>query len=457
MQIRIWHKLFLAILLVSAIIALLNSGLSYISFQRGYAAYIEKLQQAQLQRVALALQLFYQERGSWQPLRQNRRLWHRLMLRAERGEPIKGVTLPADKPLLVNKVGLLDSNRQPVAGRIHKHDQILPLILEGQVIGYLVTVSGHPLLRDIDKQFAQQQQRAFIVTGLFSLIIAALAALGLARLFNRPIRQLDQAVHTLASGDYRVQLHVKGRDELANLAQDVNLLATTLDNHQHARQQWIADISHELRTPLTVLRGEIEALEDGVRPFNPQALSSLALEVKQLTRLVEDLYQLSQADLGTLSYQKQPLDIRELLEPLLDSYGSRLQQQRLRLEYQPPTEDFRVFADHERLTQLFSNLLENSLRYTDAGGLIRIGINYAADGVNICIEDTVPGVPAEHLPHLFDRLYRVDRSRSRESGGSGLGLSIAQSIALAHEGRLHAKASPLGGLAVTLHLPLRES
>jgi len=214
----------------------------------------------------------------------------------------------------------------------------------------------------------------------------------------------------------------------------------------------MADVSHELRTPIAVLRAGLEALEDGVRPLTREALASLHGEVTALGKLVEDLYQLSLADVGALTYRKERSDVADALEQAAEPFAARYAERRLCLEKQIPR-GLMVLADVDRLSQAFRNLLENSARYTDAGGRVRVAARREGGRIAIDFEDSAPGVPGDALPRLFERFYRVEASRSRANGGAGLGLAIVRSVVEAHGGTIEAGASPLGGLRVTISLP----
>jgi two-component system sensor histidine kinase BaeS len=248
-----------------------------------------------------------------------------------------------------------------------------------------------------------------------------------------------------------VRLRPEGLDELARLARDFNTLAETLAAARQARRKWIADIAHELRTPLSILRGEIEALQDGVRPLDTEALNSLAGEAARLARLIEDLHTLSLSDLGALSYHKEPVDLAEIIEDVVDPQRPALEEKGLRVHLNLGS--FIVSGDADRLAQVFANLLQNSVRYTDAPGRIDVGIKQVVGQVVVQWQDSSPGVPEEDLPRLTEHLFRVEGSRSRAGGGSGLGLAIAAAIVQAHGGTLTAAPSPLGGLRIELRFP----
>jgi two-component system sensor histidine kinase BaeS len=275
---------------------------------------------------------------------------------------------------------------------------------------------------------------------------------GLAYWLTRRVRVLAAGTHALMEGDYTARVEVRGHDELAQLARDFNALATTLASAREARQQWIADIAHELRTPLAVLRAEVESLQDGVRPLDQAAVSSLASETSRLARLVEDLHTLSLSDLGALTYYKEPVAIAEVIEDVLDAQRRTLAQQGLELRTELD-ESARVHGDEARLGQVFANLLQNSVRYTDAPGTIAVEAARRGERVIVTWEDSAPGVPDEELRRLTERLYRVEGSRNRASGGAGLGLAIAKAIVEGHGGTLGARASALGGIAIEIALP----
>ncbi|HEX4940160.1 MAG TPA: ATP-binding protein, partial [Candidatus Kapabacteria bacterium] len=223
------------------------------------------------------------------------------------------------------------------------------------------------------------------------------------------------------------------------------------------RRRMVADISHELRTPIATLRAQLEAIEDGVRPLNASAVQRLHEQVMRLSNLVHDLYELSLADIGALSYRKQLLDLRELTTTLVNSMQPQFAQAALELTVQDQCNgSLPVLGDQQRLTQLFANLLQNSLQYTTAPGQVRVHIRAEDQTAVICVEDSAPGVEKSVQSRLFERLFRAESSRNRNTGGAGLGLSLCQTIAEAHNGSIVATDSTLGGLAVTVRIPLTQ-
>ncbi|HDS1117563.1 TPA: two-component system sensor histidine kinase BaeS, partial [Pluralibacter gergoviae] len=327
------------------------------------------------------------------------------------------------------------------------------IMVNGMEVGAVIASPVERLTRNTDINFDRQQRRtSWLIVGLATLL-AALTTFPLARGLLAPVKRLVEGTHRLAAGDFTTRVTATGSDELGKLAQDFNQLASTLERNQQMRRDFMADISHELRTPLAVLRGELEAIQDGVRKFTPESVSSLQAEVGTLTKLVDDLHQLSMSDEGALAYQKAPVDIVSLLEMAGGAFRERFAGRGLTLNLSLP-ESATVFGDRDRLLQLFNNLLENSLRYTDAGGQLLIEARKAAQHITLTFADSGPGVTDQQLAMLCERFYRAESSRNRASGGSGLGLAICVNIAAAHGGRLSAAHSPFGGVSITVELPL---
>jgi two-component system sensor histidine kinase BaeS len=251
--------------------------------------------------------------------------------------------------------------------------------------------------------------------------------------------------------------------ELARLGRDINALADALGRNDRARRRWVADISHELRTPIALLRAHLEAMQDGVRPLERTEVDRLHGDVLRLSRLVEDLNDLATTDLGALAYRMQEIDLAEILGEDIDAFRTRFEAAGLDLVFDNRLAGRRdaaqarcapLYADAGRISQLFGNLLHNSLSYTDPGGGLTVTLDAAPPGAyRVNFEDTAPGVPSEDLPRLFDRLYRVDASRSRHTGGAGLGLAIAKNVVLAHGGTIEAQAAAAGGCAIRIELP----
>ena len=482
MTLSIRTKLFLTLLLATALVVAGMLVFMRWSFQAGLLELAEERQQKRIEGISERLAERYLQDGGWERLREDKRLWIAALLgRGERrfreegphrprwvrralGEP--GVWPPEhalhrrrpDAPPrpIEMRLMLLDADGSVVYGRpeLVADTRRYPLELEGRRIGELALLPG-PSISDLGEiRFRERHTSMLLLIALTMTALSAVLSFPLARRLVRPIRGFQSTTRQLAAGNYRARVETTGEDELGRLGRDINSLAATLERNEQARRHWVADISHELRTPLALLRAELEALQDGVRPLDRAAVDSLHTDALRLGRLVDDLYELSMSDLGALSYRKAKTDILETLTADVDAFRPKLLEKGLYLEFQNRLPDAPILqADEHRLSQLFRNLLRNGLEHTDAGGGLLVTLDRDERDLVLDFQDTAPGVPAQALPRLFERLYRVDSSRSRDRGGAGLGLSICRNIVEAHDGTIEARPAPRGGLWIRVRLP----
>lgn len=453
-------KLFLALLAMSVLVALSMGAAARYSFSRGFLDYLNEVGLQRMERLAPILAEEYNEHGGWDHLRHSRREWFRL-LRPGSGHDDDSPPDTAELlPELTGanfRLGLVDTGGQLVAGfpDLTPRALRLPVVLDGETIGWLALMPFQSLTEAADARFLRQQRLANWFVGTAVVLLAALLAVLMSQGLMRPVRRIAASTRKLADGDYGTRVAVATRDEIGRLGEDFNRLAFTLERNEQLRRGLIADVSHELRTPLALLRAELEAIEDGVRPLTQSAIQSLQGEVATLSKLVSDLYDLSLSDAGALAYRMSTVDLREIVEAAVDSYRERLRRRGIEIRL-APSPAVAVSADEARLRQLFGNLLENCLRYSDEQGQVTVSLGTADRNVTIEIDDSGPGVPEAERERLFERFYRREASRNRASGGAGLGLAICRNIAEAHGGRIAAQASPLGGLRVRLELPLEH-
>ena len=452
---RLHVKLFLAIAGVIAGLTLVTYLVFTWSFERGFVQYVNRADEARLELMIDRLAAGYAREGGWSWIVQDRDHWA-AMSRDALGLPASGEAGGRrELPLTIDpRLLLFDGGRTLLIGRPEMAPAAVlkPIVSGDRVVGYLGSVPRIERLQSLERVFLRRQHLAFAAVALGMVLAAIVLAAGLSYWLTRRVRALVQTTNALIRGDYTARVAPRGHDELAQLAGDFNALAETLAAAQTARQHWIADIAHELRTPLSILRGEIESLQDGVRPLNQDNVASLAHETARLTRLVEDLHTLSLSDLGALTYHREPVDLADVLRDAVSAQRREAEARGLALTLDLE-EGTIVFADETRLAQVFANLMQNSLRYTDAPGTISIAVKRENARAVVEWTDSAPGVAAEDLPRLTERLYRVEGSRSRDGGGSGLGLAIARAIVEGHGGTLTATASPLGGLGIRLVFP----
>lgn len=329
-----------------------------------------------------------------------------------------------------------------------------PVMVDGTIVGWVASTPFTEVTDAADLSFQRRQESAaWYIVGL-AVLLAGIITWVLGRVLLVPARRLAAATHSLAEGNYDIRVPVRSRDELGQLGRVFNRLASTLQHNENMRRSLMADVSHELRTPLAIMRGELEAVEDGLQPLDRRVLESLQAEVGTLSKLVDDIHQLSMAEVGPLTYQWQSLDLCIVLGQMLHGWRERLASRGLSLKTVKVADRIVVSGDPDRLRQVFQNLLENAVRYVDQGGTVQVSCQ--RDGLNavLTFDDSGPGMPEADYARLFDRFYRREASRNRATGGSGLGLAICRGIVEAHGGRILAGPSPLGGLRIRIELPL---
>jgi signal transduction histidine kinase len=305
----------------------------------------------------------------------------------------------------------------------------------------------------------ERVNRAVVMGGLIALIAALAVGFFVFRAITRPIDQLTRAAHQLAQGDLSARVAVDdhasrlGSDEISELGAAFNTMASSLQQSEQVRRDMTADIAHELRTPLAVMRGNLEAMLDGVYPFDAEHLIPVVNQVNLLTRLVEDLRTLALAEAGQLPLTKHPVDLAALSQSVLTSFEAQAAAQQVTLRAEIAPDLPLVDLDPDRMQQTVGILISNALRYTPPQGSITVAAKADRASVTIEVADTGSGIAPEDVPHVFDRFYRADKSRARESGGSGLGLAIAKSMVEAHGGSIAAASQPEHGTQLIIRLP----
>ncbi|AYY11418.1 HAMP domain-containing protein [Actinobacteria bacterium YIM 96077] len=302
----------------------------------------------------------------------------------------------------------------------------------------------------------------FFGDGWWRTVLAGLAVLAAAtgvtvlvgRRMTRPIHALTAAARRMGAGDRSARVEVNGKDEIADLGRAFNSMAESIEVNEAQRKAMVSDIAHELRTPLSNVSGYLEAAEDGVVPLDSSLVSSLREESALLQRLIDDLQDLALADAGMLRVYPEEQDAAALARQVVAAHRAAADEAgvELRLDAEPVT----VAFDPERLRQALGNLLSNAIRFTPEGGTVTVYARGGDESASLVVEDDGPGVPEEHLPHLFDRFYRVEGSRSRETGGSGLGLAICKHLVEAHGGTIDVASTAGAGSVFTIRLPLRQ-
>lgn len=472
LKLSLFSKLFISIFIASTTTLLVMMLFFNWSFKAGFIDYINNSELIRVEQLANSLGRYYEDEGDWTFLNEQVSVWPLLLMQlsetpgtaslvSAQQDVVGSVPLP-----LASRIVLLDQAQHPIATGSLNSVQLLSLpfsqvavLSDNQQVGWLRVYQDQKINLEtsgkLASNFIQQQISDFSLVALFATLLSFVLATLLVKHFLRPVQALSQGSARLRQGEYEHRIPVYALDEIGQLTRDFNKLAATLNHQKEMRQQWVADISHELRTPLTALRCEIEAIQDGIVPNTQGTIDGVHSTVLTMTRLVEDLHQLAISDSGMLATPNQIIDVNETLRNIIVQFRTRFSSKsmsiNMHLSHDKP---LHIYAEENLLNRIFINVIENSFRYTNHGGEVQIYTFIDANWVEVNIQDSSPSVTSEQLPHLFERLYRVDKSRSREFGGSGLGLSICQNLVKAHNGIITASISPLGGLSMVIRFPL---
>lgn len=295
------------------------------------------------------------------------------------------------------------------------------------------------------------------LAGGISLLLSMLLAFYLSYALSRPIKDVAAAARSMAAGDYSVEAPVRGPEETTELARDFNLMAGRVRTAYELQRDFVGDISHELRTPLTSIEGFSQALIDGVTTSEQERQRSLEIinqESKRSVRLLRDLMLLSQIDAGGLKTDRSQIDAVDLLRKMESVYARRSEETGIQMTVAPPSAGTTLYTDADRLERVLTNLLDNAFKFTPPGGSVALSAVPDADTLAISVSDTGPGIPQESLANVFDRFYRVEKSRSKKLGGSGLGLSICRELVWTLGGTITARSLPGHGATFIVRLPL---
>ena len=478
---KIQNKLFLVIfsfslLLVAALVLLIQW-----SINRGIVDYVNSKEVETLKPLVTQLANEYKKQNNWSALQNNHKKFGDLLfltlkdnindlpqrprasLKRPRALPPQSENerpprTDSHPPIHDDRFALLDHNKSIVAGHYLPNSDYnqTSIEIDNVNVGWLVSPKYKHITDGYELDFIKQQQSYLGLIALVAMLLVGLITLPLAHHLAEPIKKIILGMHKLTQGDYDQHIKLNRKDELGDLSRDFNALAITLHENESARKRWLANISHELHTPVAILRGELEAMLDNVRPLSKDNIESANDEVKHLQRLIDDLHQLTSAEIGGMHYRKEKVNISEWLNSEADKYASYLSASDTGLVIDIKSSEVFVFADLTRLCQLFENLINNCIKYAEAS-MMSISLSLEQDHVRIKVEDNGIGVVEPHLIHLFEYLYRVDNSRNRKNGGAGLGLSICEHIVSAHQGSIKAEASRLGGLAIIIRLPIEQA
>jgi two-component system OmpR family sensor kinase/two-component system sensor histidine kinase BaeS len=484
---RLWVRLTLAFVLVTLVGVSTVALLANLSASSQFRHYLARSQMRGWDNLTNDLAAYYERQGSWEGVED---------VFGDMGGPMQpgrgqGAVQPGwgrgpmwwggASTLLADGRGLIvyDSQGRRAGETLNRSEQKLaiPIQAEGQIVGFLLAIPSSGMqLQPQEQSFLDQVNQALLLAGALAGALSILLGLGLSRGLTAPLARLTAAARRIAGGDLSQRVPETGSAEIATLGQAFNQMAADLEKAEELRRNLLADVAHELRTPLSVLQGNLRAILDGVYPLEQAEIAALYDESRLLSRLVDDLHELAQAEAGQLHLDLRPTDVVEVVQTALANLAVAAEAKGVRLATDlahglPP-----VLVDPDRLAQIMRNLLSNALRHTPEGGQITVSATYNGRcefneaAVRIVVADTGEGIPPDDLAHIFDRFWRADRSRARQtvglsiprqardsasSGrGSGLGLAIARHLVQAQGGQMGVESEVGQGSRFWFTLPV---
>jgi signal transduction histidine kinase len=459
---KLWFRLTIAFLFVAIVVVAVVAVLANRATSAGFNRFLQEENSAEITRLQEDLSTYYRFQGNWAGVDGLLSQY-----RSTLGSGVGLILLGNDGQIVAATGSGRGSGRGEGRGdsqgnrpRATGSEDGLPVRLDGQEIGRLI-VDGPPGLAMAGRagqQFLDDVNEAILLAGLIAVALALVLGVLLARGLTRPLARLTDATRSMTAGDLDQRVRVGGGDELGELAGSFNQMAAALAANERQRQQLFADIAHELRTPLSVIRGQLEAMLDGVLELSPENISLAHEETILLGHLVNELRALSLAESGQLPLDKKPRDLgvvvtgaRAAFEPLAEAEGINLE---LFVEPDLPTTP----ADEARVQQVLGNLISNALRHAGQSEAtdpeVRLEVIHVSGAVRVSVSDNGPGLSAEAQEHVFDRFWRADAGRSREKGGSGLGLAISKGIIIAHGGQIWVESASGRGATFAFELPV---
>ncbi len=474
----LWLKLMGAFLLVVLVGGGIDTFLVSRSTQTQFSQYINQNGRALAQQLAPTLAQYYSRQGSWQGVESLlNNPWGNMMMndgmgmmgeenwgmwQDEDGMGMGGASNPWNmmglRLLLADTQGTIvaDSAAQDAGKTVSLTDLAsgVPVMAGNQQVGTLLLLYAEANAPNAAGDFVSSVNQSTWLAGITAAIVALLLGSILFFQIVSPVQKLTAAAQKIAAGDLGQRIPTQSQDEIGTLATAFNQMADSLAQHEELRRNLIADVAHELRTPLTVIQGNLEAMLDGVLPTSPQEIATLRDEAALLTRLVADLRLLSLAEAGQLKLELVKANPAELVARAAEPF--RLQAQSSQVELKPDIASnlHEIDVDIDRITQVIRNLLSNALRHTPSGGRVTVTCGMdKSQNLLITVSDTGEGIPPADLPYVFDRFYRADKSRSRASGGSGIGLAIVKQLVEAHGGKVWVESQPGRGAIFGFTLP----
>lgn len=440
----IWIRLALIFMAVSASGILISTILSLKEMDYHFSLYLSDVNQKHKQDLVSLLQGEYKKEHGW---------GNGSMLKLEAASLLLGqqITLYDRDGQFIHTFGEMKS-----LAFLNVSEDMIPITDQGELLGYIGIRYDNAGVISLEEHFQIAHTNAMQWTMLALLLIVCLVSIFTAKRFAKPIVMMSNAAMDVSKGNLAVRVAVpRGKDELSSLVETFNQLIQSLQSQEDLRKRLTSDIAHELRTPLNTLLAQTEGMIDGIWEATPEHLEATRSEVLRLIWIVSDLDQVIQAEAGALSISRDAVDLSKVVASTIDAMNAVFQQKEISLTSSIHPASW-IVGDEQRLAQVFSNLLTNSLKHTSKGGEVMVTVINKGGFIELNVTDNGRGISHKDLPFVFERFYRGDRSRNRESGGTGLGLTIVKGIVEAHKGEIQINSDEGKGTTVTVTFPARK-
>lgn len=467
---QLWQKLALSFILVTLVAVLAAYFLINFAIEKGFKGYFNEKEQLQYEKIGQSIALLYRDKAGFSAQLEMAVQHFSMMNEVDiqvvdaRGRVIAqspGLTSSLNNymPMMQEHMGNL-----PSSSLIHTQNLVLGKTTEVPIIAHnkkVATVLVTPLIKpgelDEDQRFKASINSSLILGGLVATLVALGLSFFISTRMTKPLSLMTVSAKKMEQGDLNHRIEVKGQDEISQLGEAFNHLSMALARQEKLRKNLTADIAHELRTPLTTLRTHLEAILDGVMPLSKENLQSMHEEILRLTRLVDDLGKLAEAESGALKLNLIEEDIHTLIKKVVTNMLPLFQEKGVKLVRELNANQNLLKIDKDKIQQVLLNLLSNALKFTPTGGEVKVATTTKADRFIIIVKDTGIGISKKEQGLIFERFYRVDKSRSRATGGSGIGLTVAKQMVRMHGGDIKVQSRLGQGSEFTISLPFKQT
>lgn len=444
---RLWQKLALSFIAVVIAVSFITFFWINLAFENRFRGYVNQRLQLERHRIVQNLALGYIVGGGW-----SRNVLRNLPALAKENDVRIKIVNNDGKTIALAPAQQNELKDSSLSGYADK----IPIVIGTKQVGmaYIAPMGGPNWIPEEDIKFRYSINKLLILSGLAAIIASLLISYLISTRLTAPLGVMTEAAGKIAAGDLAYRLDISGSDEISELAKAFNHLAGALQRQEKLRRNLTADISHELRTPLATIRSHIEAYQDGVMEPNQTNISSIHDEIMRLTRLVDGLNEIAQVESGKVNMIKTSISLGAIVEKVVANLKVSFQEKNITLNIGSIKKPITIKADADRVYQIIYNLLHNALKYTPAGGSVGVIARQKGKNAELVVEDNGIGISKEDLPLIFERFYRVEKSRNRSAGGAGIGLSVVKELVEAHRGRITVDSAIGIGTKFTLILPV---